>query len=60
MSALQDWMKAHKFESHLAAFLLIIFPSAALYPAAQSGNPVLIWALLGLVALGNLLAILTR
>ena len=57
---MQAWMKAHKFETHLAAFLLIALPSAALYPAAQAEAYALIWALLGLVGLGNILAILAR
>ncbi len=57
---MQAWMKAHKFETHLAAFLLIALPSAALYPAAEAEAYALIWALLGLVGLGNLLAILAR
>lgn len=54
------WMKAHKFETHLAAFLLIVLPSGVLYPAAQAENYTLVWGLIGLAALGNLLAVLTR
>ena len=49
-------LRAHKFEKHLAAFLLILLPSVALYFAAQGDQAGWIGVLLGLIVIGNLLA----
>jgi hypothetical protein len=49
------WLRKHKFESYLAAFLLILLPSAALYLAA--GAPGWIAVLIAFIVMGNLLAI---
>lgn len=57
MKTLQKWLEKRKFAVHLAAFALIILPSAVLYFAAQQGAQGWTWALLALVAAGNLLAI---
>jgi len=60
MTSLIIWIRAHKFEAHLTAFLLMVIPSAGLYFANQGGNSASIWALLGLFIIGNLLAMLIK
>jgi len=55
-----QWLREHKFEAHLAAFLLMIIPSGGLYFAAQGGTTGVIWALLGLFVLANLFAIVLK
>ncbi len=60
MQKLQKTLSANKFKVHSLAFLLILLPSALLYPAAQADSPGWIGFLLGLVIAGNLLALLTR
>jgi hypothetical protein len=52
----RSWLRKHKFESTLAAFLLITLPSAALYLAAQAGAAGWAAVLIALVIFGNLLA----
>ncbi len=60
MNNFLNWLSEHKFQAHLTAFLLIALPSILLYFAAQQNTPGWTWALLGLIALGNLLAICVR
>lgn len=55
-----NWIKNHKFETHLTAFLLMVIPSVGLYFAANAGVTALIWGLLGVFAFGNLLAIVVK
>lgn len=57
---LQIWKSRSKFTNHLVAFLLIIIPSALLYPAANHGATGWILFLLALVVAGNILAVLPR
>ena len=52
-----QWLRKHKFEAYLAAFMLIVLPAAPLYLAAQRGATGWIAVLLAPVILGNLLAI---
>jgi hypothetical protein len=56
MENLRDRLNQRKFAVHLAAFLLIVLPSIGLYFAAGQGMAAAIYILIGLVALGNLLA----
>lgn len=56
MNNLKKWPEQHKFIVHLVAFLLISLPSVGLYFAAEQGAFVAVYTLLGLVVLGNLLA----
>lgn len=60
MNGLVNWFKTHKFEAHLLSFLLMILPSVGMYYAAQADADGLILGLLGLVVMGNLLAITIR
>lgn len=55
-----NWIKNHKFETYLAAFLLMVIPSVGLYFAANAEIAALIWGLLGVFALGNLLAMVVQ
>jgi hypothetical protein len=57
MENMQTWINRHKFELYVLAFLLIMLPSVALYPAAQQGAEGWMWTLLALVVLGNVVAI---
>ncbi|MBC8508041.1 MAG: hypothetical protein ISR58_08825 [Anaerolineales bacterium] len=55
-----NWIREHKFESHLTAFLLMVIPSAVLYFTLQTKSVGSIWALLGVVIVGNLLAMIIK
>lgn len=55
-----NWIREHKFESHLTAFLLMVIPSAGLYFTAQGSNPAIIWAWIGVFVVGNLLAMIIK
>ena len=57
---MQKWLTKNKFEIHLLAFLLMMLPPIPLYYAAENSDTGLIWALLGFVILGNLLALISR
>jgi hypothetical protein len=57
MENLKKWINRHKFELYVLAFILILLPSAALYPAAGQEAQDWIWVLLVLVGVGNLVAI---
>ncbi|MBU0511915.1 MAG: hypothetical protein KJ638_09480 [Chloroflexi bacterium] len=57
---MKEWLRAHKFQAHLTAFLLMVIPSVGLYFAANAGVTALIWGLLGVFALGNLLAMVVK
>jgi len=54
------WLHKHKFEAHLAAFLMMALPPAPLYMAAQRGLVGWMWAWLGLMAAANLLLLAVR
>jgi hypothetical protein len=60
MTGLIKWLRDHVFETHLIALLLMALPPAAMVFAARSGATGLVWALLGLVVLGNLLVLSVR
>ncbi len=60
MDSLIKKLRAHKFETHLAAILLMAVPPVALYFAAERGAVGWIWFLISLVILGNLLALLVE
>lgn len=49
-----------KFKIHLAAFTLMILPPIFLYYAADNNSTGWIWFLIGLVVIGNILAVLTK
>ena len=53
-------MSDHKFKVHLLAFALMVLPPIPMYLAAQRGAAGWIWFLLGFVAAGNLLVLLSR
>lgn len=58
MLTLKEKINRNKLSLHLASFLMMILPPVALYRLAQNGAEGWIWALIGVVILGNLLAIL--
>ncbi|NLG72419.1 MAG: hypothetical protein GX495_10305 [Chloroflexi bacterium] len=60
MSQILNWLSKNKTRVHLLAFLLTMLPSIPLYFAARSGSVGLVWVLIGLVILGNLLAVATK
>lgn len=57
MTNLLAWLRAHKFEAHTIAFLLMILPPIPLYFAAQRGATAWVWLLLAPFILGNLLVL---
>lgn len=54
------WLHTHRYLAHLVAFLLLMLPPLPMYYFAQRGATVWVWFLLGVIVLGNLLALLTR
>lgn len=55
-----NWLRAHKFESHLTAFILMVLTPIGLYFAANTDTIGLVWVLLGVFVLANLLAIFLK
>lgn len=60
MAGFLKWLRANKFNAHLIVFALLFVPPIPLYFAARYGAVGWIWALLGLVILGNLLVLFVR
>lgn len=58
MKSLKEKISRNKLRLHLISFFLMILPPLALYRVGQSGSDGWIWILLGVVILGNVLAIL--
>ena len=54
-----EWLKGHKFEASLVALLLMILPTLPMFLFAQGGMTGWVWVLLGIIILGNALAIAT-
>lgn len=50
-------LSKRKFQAYLLAFALMILPPVPLYLAARQGREAWVWLLIGLVVIGNLLAI---
>lgn len=51
-------IRAHKFEAHLLAFLLIALSAGLMYHAAEREAITWIWILISIVVLGNILALM--
>jgi len=60
MTTFLIWLREHKFESHLTAFLLMVIPSLGLYFTLQGKATGPIWLFIGIFVLGNLLAMLIK
>ena len=60
MTNILAWLRAHKFEAHTIAFLLMVIPPIPLYFAAQQGATGWIWILLIPFILGNLLVLVIK
>jgi hypothetical protein len=48
-------LRKHSFRVHLVSLTCMMTASALMYPAAQQGNMVWIYGLIGLFILGNLM-----
>ncbi|MBE0411835.1 MAG: hypothetical protein IBX69_19070 [Anaerolineales bacterium] len=57
MVALRQWLRRYKHVAHLIAFLMIMIPSAVLYPLAQHEATGLIWVLISVIVAGNVLVV---
>ncbi len=57
MPNIRKWLNNRKFQVYLLAFILMVGPPIPMYLVAQRGANGWIWFLLGIVVLGNLLAI---
>ncbi len=55
-----SWIRKHRFEVYLAAFLLMTLPAIPLYAAAGRGATAEIVFWIGAIAFGNLLVIFVR
>jgi hypothetical protein len=60
MMNILTWLRTHKFEAHMIAFLLMIVPPIPLYFAARQGVTTLIWILMIPFVLGNLLVLVIK
>lgn len=60
MSRIFKITSERKFQAHLLSFLLMIVPPIFMFYAAANNAFGWVWFLIGLVIIGNLLAILTR
>lgn len=58
MKSLKEKISRNKLRLHLISFFLMILPPLALYRLAYGGENVWLWILIGVVVLGNILAIL--
>jgi hypothetical protein len=58
--AMQIWIKQHKFELALLAFILMVLPPVGLFLAAERGDTSWIWVLLGVVIAGNLISLFIK
>ena len=54
------WLRTNKYQSYLLAFTLMVLPPIQLYFAAQQGANGWIWSLIGMVILGNIIALVVR
>ncbi len=57
---MKDWLTKHSFELYSLIFLLITLPASGLYLAARGGIEIMIWSLMGLIALGNFLVLFIK
>lgn len=53
-------LRQYKYESYLLAFTLMVLPPVLMYFAAQQDAIGWIWGLIGVVLLGNLIALVVR
>ena len=58
MIKFREELRKHKFELHLTALLLMLLPPVPMYFAAQNGATTLLWILIGIVLIGNLIAVI--
>ncbi len=54
------WIRKHKFEFHLTAFLLMVIPAAGMIFSVRSAADALTWGWLILFVVGNLLAMVIK
>lgn len=57
MRTFRDRLYRRKYQAYLLAFSLMILPPVPLYLAARQGAYAWIWLLIGLIVIGNVLAI---
>ena len=55
---MRRYIGEHKFRAYALAFLLMTIPAIPLYVAADKGLIAWIWVLIGVVVMGNALAII--
>lgn len=55
-----ELLRDYKYESYLVAFTLMALPPVPMYFAAQQGARGWIWGLIGVVVLGNIIALVVR
>jgi hypothetical protein len=55
-----NWLRTHKFEAHLTAFILMVLASIGMYVAANTGATGLIWVAVGVFIVANLGALFVR
>jgi hypothetical protein len=53
-----NWLRSHKFEADLIAFLLMLLPGIGLYFLIENQQSWESWALLSLIIIGNLSVLL--
>jgi hypothetical protein len=60
MRKMIEWLRTNKYESYLLAFALMVLRPIPMYFAAHQGASGWIWSLIGLIIIGNLIALVVR
>jgi predicted ABC-type exoprotein transport system permease subunit len=60
MRKMIKWLRTNKYESYLLAFALMVLAPIPMYFAAQQAAYGWIWSLIGLIVIGNLIALVVR
>ena len=55
-----EWLSKHKFQAHLAAFLLMVISSIGMILALQSEAIGFIWIMIAIFTLASILAIFIK
>ena len=55
-----DWLTTHKFQAHLAAFLLMVIASVGMIFSMQQDGSIFAWLMVAIFVVANILAIFIK
>ena len=55
-----NWIRKHKFQAHLTAFLLMVFSSLGMLLLIRQESTSFTWLLIAIFAMANILAIFIK